>query len=250
MKELNHSKLLSAMAGQPGDYYIGTTPVTTKKFSHIVIGPDGATVNVCRIRGVDVKTARAYAALPAGYVMCAGGDDYFDSIHFTAGSGQGVLYDEESAMSAVSVAVADGYYGETMTPTITFTRTGVAGSRRLNWRVKDNNDTVLQSGDKTVYFLPGTGATVTIPGLSYYEPPVAPTTTAGPTTTAVPTTTAAPTTTSAETTTAGETTTAAPTTTAEPTTYFFEFYFEDDATRTLVTSPAFSLSEAPTTTGS
>jgi hypothetical protein len=57
-KETNHSRLLGILAGEAGDYYIGTDALTDKKFSRIVIGPDGATVSVLKIMGTDVVTAR------------------------------------------------------------------------------------------------------------------------------------------------------------------------------------------------
>jgi hypothetical protein len=90
----NHSRLLGILAGEAGDYYIGTDKVDTKKFSRIVIGPDGATVSTIKINGADVKTARNYSALPAGYVICAGGTDYIDEITLSAGNAEGIIYRE------------------------------------------------------------------------------------------------------------------------------------------------------------
>jgi hypothetical protein len=92
--ELNHSRLLGQLAGEEGDYYIGTDAVTDKKFSHVIIGPDGATVSVLKVMGTDVCTARNYDVLPAGYVICAGGRNYIDAVTLTAGNAEGILYAE------------------------------------------------------------------------------------------------------------------------------------------------------------
>ncbi|MCX5896470.1 MAG: hypothetical protein NTZ51_11675, partial [Proteobacteria bacterium] len=84
------------MSGAFGDFYIGhAAAVTTKKFSHIVVGESGATLTDVKIRGVSVKAARAYPnVMPAGYPMCAGGNDYFDSIELSAGDAQGFFFEE------------------------------------------------------------------------------------------------------------------------------------------------------------
>jgi len=169
MQELNHSKLLGVLAGEAGDYYIGTTAVTTKKFAAIVIGPDGATVTVCKIRGVDVMTERNYGVLPAGYIMTAGGDDYFDAITLSAGNASGLLYHEDSAVTLSSIAVSNGAAGAAMTGTITFTNTGNSGSLRILWQVKNAAGTVVQTGEKVVYFLKGTGLTVSLAAGTYYS---------------------------------------------------------------------------------
>ena len=92
--ETNHSRLLGILAGEAGDYYIGTDAVTTKKFSRIIIGPDGATVSVLKDNGTDVCSARNYSALPAGYVICAGGNDYIDAVTLSAGNAEGIIYRE------------------------------------------------------------------------------------------------------------------------------------------------------------
>jgi len=168
MEVTNQSRLLGAIAGQAGDYYIDTTAVTTKKFSHVIIGPAGATVGVCKIRGIDVIAARNYGELPPGYVMCAGGDDYFDAITLSAGYAQGLIYPETVAPGTLSVVVTGGVAEAAMTPTITYTNTGNGSSKLLDWRVKNSAGVVVQSGQAHVYFLSGTGLTVTIPGLSYF----------------------------------------------------------------------------------
>lgn len=168
MKVTNESELMSPMVGQCGDYAIGLVAVTTEKFSHIVIGPNGATVSVCKIRGVNVMANRNYSALDAGYVMSAGGDDYFDAITLTAGSAEGVRYHDEILPLPASVAVANGVHGAGMTPTITFTNAGLSGSKKVWHRTKNAAGSVIQSGEPTIYFLKGSGVTVTIPGLIYF----------------------------------------------------------------------------------
>lgn len=92
----NHSELLGRMTGEGGDYYIGTQAVSDKMFTHIIVGTDGATLVGVQIGNQDVKTARNYpSAMPGGYIMCAGGDNYFNHIEFSAGSAQGLLVSEE-----------------------------------------------------------------------------------------------------------------------------------------------------------
>jgi hypothetical protein len=170
MQEFNHSKLLGVMAGQAGDYYIGVEAVTTKKFSMIVIGPDGATVTVCKIRGVDVIADRNYGILPEGYRMVAGGDDYFDAITLSEGNAEGVIYPENMAIELVEVNIADGEAGAAMSIGITFNNTGNSGSKKVFWKVQnDSDDAVVQTGEKVVYFLKGTGVTVNLTGSIYYE---------------------------------------------------------------------------------
>lgn len=166
LNELKSS--LGLLVGAPGDYYIGVVAITTQKFSHIIIGPAGATVSVCKIRGVDVMTDRNYGVLPAGYIMIAGGDDYFDSITLTAGNAQGVWYSEPSVPSTASVTVGNGVHGNTMTPSITFTNSILSHSRNLRWRVKNSSGQVVDSGIAKVFFLKGASISVNIPGLTYY----------------------------------------------------------------------------------
>lgn len=160
-KELNHSELLRRVAGEGGDYFIDTTEITTKKFSMIKIGPDGATVSVLKIRGVDVCADRNYAILPAGYILCAGGNDYFDAITLTAGNAQGILYSEEAAPGTFAVSVADGEPEAAMTIVLTFDNTGNSGSKKVYWRVRNALDVTVQEGENIVYFLKG--STVTVP---------------------------------------------------------------------------------------
>ncbi len=166
-QETNHSRLLGVIAGTAGDVYIGVEAVTDKKFSLIEIGPDGATVTVAKIRGVDVVTARGYGALPAGYQMIAGGDDYFDAVTLTAGSAQGVLYPEPISPVIDTVVVAAGAINDPMVPEITFDNAGGSGSVPLRWRLKDPEGAVIETGETKIYFLNGSDVEVTIPGLTY-----------------------------------------------------------------------------------
>ena len=91
----NHSELLGRIAGEGGDHYIGTDAVSDKKFTHIKIGSDGATLVGVQIGNQDVASARDYpSAMPGGYIMCAGGDRYFNHIELSAGNAQGFLLSE------------------------------------------------------------------------------------------------------------------------------------------------------------
>jgi hypothetical protein len=95
VRENNHSKLLQRIAGEGGDYYIGTQAVSDKKFTHIKVGADGATLVGVQVGNQDVKTTRNYpAVLPGGYMMCAGGQEYFNHIEFSTGYAQGILLSE------------------------------------------------------------------------------------------------------------------------------------------------------------
>lgn len=94
-QERNHSELMGRLAGEGGDHYIGTQAVSNKKFTHIIIGTDGATLVGVQIGNQDVKTGRNYpASMPGGYVMCAGGNNYFNHIQFSAGNAEGLLLSE------------------------------------------------------------------------------------------------------------------------------------------------------------
>jgi hypothetical protein len=91
----NHSELMGRLAGEGGDHYIGTQAVSDKKFTHIIIGTDGATLVGVQIGSQDVTSARNYpASMPGGYIMCAGGDAYFNHIEFSAGNAEGLLLSE------------------------------------------------------------------------------------------------------------------------------------------------------------
>lgn len=171
MKEVNHSELLGKSLGEGGDYYIGTAAVTTKKFALIVVGPSGATVSVCKIRGVDVKTARNYGSLPAGYMMCAGGNDYFNSITFSAGSGLGIIYSEPPVVEITAASITTGDEETAITNSITFNNTGNAGSVKLDWRIKDDAGAIVVAGKADLYCLPGTGVSAAIQGLTFPAQP-------------------------------------------------------------------------------
>ena len=95
-QERNHSELMGRMAGEGGDHYIGTQAVSDKKFTHIIVGSDGATLVGVQIGNQDVTTQKNYpSAMPGGYIMCAGGTQYFNHIEFSAGYAQGLLLSEE-----------------------------------------------------------------------------------------------------------------------------------------------------------
>lgn len=169
MRNTNHSKLLQVVAGEAGDNYLGIATHNTKKYSLIKIGPDGATITECTIRGVDVMAARGYGALPAGYQMIAGGEDYFDKVVITAGSAEGVLYPEEVIPGTFAVAVTGGVKSTTMTPTITYTNAGGSGSKKVMWRTRNAEDAIVQAGESIIYFLKGVAAAVGITGLSFHS---------------------------------------------------------------------------------
>ena len=170
-KEINHSQLLRVMAGEAGDFNLGIAAYADKKFSMIRVGPNGATFTVCTIRGVDVMTPRNYGVMPAGYLMVAGGDDYFDSVTITAGDAEGVNYWEETTQGTFALAVAPGQQGAAMIPTITFTNAGSAGSKLVHWRTKNAAGAVVQSGEAKLYFLKGAGLLVSIYGILYFATP-------------------------------------------------------------------------------
>jgi hypothetical protein len=91
----NQSDLLGILAGEGGDYYIGTQAVSNKKFTHIIFGPDGGTLVGVQIDNQDVKTARNYpATIPGGYIMCAGTSKAFNHISLSAGNASGLIDDE------------------------------------------------------------------------------------------------------------------------------------------------------------
>jgi hypothetical protein len=170
MKEVENHKLLGPMAGQAGDYYISTGEVTAFKFSHIIAGPDGATVDDVKIRGISVKTARNYGALPAGYPMCAGGDDYFDLINLSAGNAQGLLYDEEEQQLVTFDSITTGGNGApnaSLTMALQFDNEGPSGSIAVDYRIKDAEGSVVTEGRQTLYFLKGSNLEQAITGLIY-----------------------------------------------------------------------------------
>lgn len=168
MKNTNHSELLRVLAGEGGDYFIGTTAVTTKKFSKIKVTA-AATLTDVKVRGVSVKTARNYPnSVPVGYEMIAGGDDYFDYIELSAGSAEGYVYPEEPVIGGLAVVVDGGVAGAAMTIEVAFNNTGNAASRKLYWRVRNDADEIVQSGENTAYFLSGSTLTVDVTGNLYF----------------------------------------------------------------------------------
>jgi hypothetical protein len=90
----NQSDLLGILAGEGGDYYIGTQAVSDKLFTHIIFGSDGGTLVGVQIANQDVKTARNYpASIPGGYIMCAGTGKSFNYISLSAGNACGLIDD-------------------------------------------------------------------------------------------------------------------------------------------------------------
>jgi hypothetical protein len=96
-KETNHSELLNRIVGGGGDYYIGNqAAVADKKFAHIEIGKDGATLVGVQIGNQDIMAERNYpAAMPGGYLICAGGKEYVNYINLSAGYAKGYPIAEE-----------------------------------------------------------------------------------------------------------------------------------------------------------
>jgi hypothetical protein len=99
-KETNQSDLLGKIVGTGGDYYLyaKTTPVTGMQFSHVVFGANGGTITSCKVLGVSVMTSRNYnaasGALPANYIICAGGADYIDEITLISGDAEALIFSE------------------------------------------------------------------------------------------------------------------------------------------------------------
>lgn len=95
-RERNHSELLGRIAGEGGDCYIGTQAVSDKKLTHIIVGSDGATLVGVQIGNQDVSSERNYpSAMPGGYIMCAGGSNYFNHIEFSEGYAEGLILSED-----------------------------------------------------------------------------------------------------------------------------------------------------------
>lgn len=161
--------------GFGGDAYIGAESFSGKKFTHIVVGSSGATFTALTIRGVDVVTAKNISgiSLPSGYILSAGGDDYFDSGTISAGSAQGLILSENPIVTLESVAVDNGVAATGMTPVLTFGNTGGAGSLEVEYSIQDSEGTVVEQGvarlgtAKRVYFLSGDSQEAIIQGLTY-----------------------------------------------------------------------------------
>ena len=167
----DYSKIMGALACEGGDYYIGTTAVANKRFTHIVIGPDGATVSEVKIRGVSVKSARNYGALPAGYVMCAGSGEYFDYIYLTSGNAQGLVKTENAYVLPSAVTVANGTAGAALTAAIAYTNDETKfadDTQEVTYKLVKSDGTELLTGTANIFFLCGSGSlTVNLTGLTY-----------------------------------------------------------------------------------
>ena len=175
MEAKDYGKAQGALYGAGGDEYIGTESFSDKKFTHIVVGSDGATFSALTINGVDVVSARNIdsVSLPSGYILSAGIGEYFDSGTISAGNAQGVVYQEDPKVTLESVAVDDGTAATGMTATLTFGNDGGAGSLEVDYSIEDSEGTVIESGSrsegtaKKVYFLAGDSQTATIPDMTY-----------------------------------------------------------------------------------
>ena len=178
-QNVNYAEVMAQIAGFGGDEYLGQASFTDKKFTHIVVGSDGATFSALTIRGVDVITDRGLSGylLPNGYILSAGNDDYFDSGTISAGSAQGLRKQEDPLVTLDSVAVDDGTAATGMTATLTFGNDGGPGSLEVDCIIEDSEGAVVEQYLKSlntaiqVYFLPGESQTATIPGLTYPEDP-------------------------------------------------------------------------------
>ncbi|MFA5154480.1 MAG: hypothetical protein WC554_18195, partial [Clostridia bacterium] len=128
-------------SGLAGDYCIDTSVlITSYKFSHLIVGASTAKVNVIKIRGVDVSTARNYnnKILDPGYIISAGNNDYIDTIQFsTLGKVEGFFYPEPINPVISAIDVDSSSAGHPMTPRIVFTNSGNSGSKLVNWRVRN-----------------------------------------------------------------------------------------------------------------
>ena len=170
MQQLNHSKLLQILVGEAGDYFIGTTAITDKKFSRIKITTETVLTEL-KIRGVSIITARNYGTIPVGHELVAGGDDYFDHVDLYSGSAIGFLFSEDPQVNITAVDVDGGAEGAAMDPEITFANGGGSGSKKVLWQLRNKTDAVVERGEKVIYFLAGTEVKVTIPGITYPAAP-------------------------------------------------------------------------------
>jgi hypothetical protein len=93
-QERNHSELLGRIAGEGGDYYIGTQAVSDKKFRVIKFVESAGLAGV-QIGGVDVKASKNYPdTIPGGYIMTPAGDTYINHIELSSGWAEGWLVSE------------------------------------------------------------------------------------------------------------------------------------------------------------
>jgi len=158
MKETNHSQLLRVLAGEGGDIYISPAAPCTRKLSSVKIGPEGATFEDAAIRGVDVCGERNYTSLPAGYIMVAGGDDFFSLIEISAGSAEGFLYREEIPITDPSITVEDGSAAGDLSATVAYSNAGTAYSANVYSRIVSGDGNVISEGNNILYFLYGAGS--------------------------------------------------------------------------------------------
>jgi hypothetical protein len=86
---------LGRMVGYGGDVFINasTSSLSGIVFSHVFITSDAVLTDI-KIGGTSVLTARNYVGhtLPAGYLICAGGDDTIDYVMLASGSAEGVIF--------------------------------------------------------------------------------------------------------------------------------------------------------------
>lgn len=98
-KETSMTDLLGRIAGTGGDFYLypSETPFGGQ-WSHIVFGSNGGTITGLKIMGVDVMEDRNYdansGALPAGYIICAGGEDYISEITLVSGDAEALVWSQ------------------------------------------------------------------------------------------------------------------------------------------------------------
>ena len=97
-KETNLADLLGKMIGTGGDRFLkASADPVTGKFAHIVIGPDvSGTITSLKVMDVDVMSDRGYdlngGVLPAGYMICAGNEDYITEITLVSGTAQAMIF--------------------------------------------------------------------------------------------------------------------------------------------------------------
>jgi hypothetical protein len=86
---------LGRMVGYGGDVFINasTSSMSGKTFAHVYITSDAVLTDI-KINSVSVMTARNYTGhtLPAGYLICAGGDDVIDYVMLASGNAEGVIF--------------------------------------------------------------------------------------------------------------------------------------------------------------
>ena len=98
-KETSQVDLLGKMIGTGGDQYLHQSAAPVEgKWSHIVIGPNGATITSLKVMGEDVMSTRGYdsngGVLPAGYMICAGHEDYITEITLVSGDAEAIIFSQ------------------------------------------------------------------------------------------------------------------------------------------------------------